>query len=122
MFLKTYGPAIAVTIIGFVIAWQFVDPAPPATIVIATGHEDGAYFLFAEQYREILGAEGINLEIRKTAGSIGNIQLLEDESSGVDLAFVQGGTGSQATSRATFPHSAACTLNRYGYSIVAATR
>jgi TRAP transporter TAXI family solute receptor len=99
MFLKTYGPAIAVTIIGFVIAWQFVDPAPPGTIVIATGHEDGAYFLFAEQYREILREEGINLEIRETAGSIENLQLLEDESSGVDLAFVQGGTGDQATSR-----------------------
>ena len=98
MFLKTYGPAIAVTIIGFVIAWQFVDPAPPGTIVIATGHEDGAYFLFAEQYREILRAEGINLEIRKTEGSIENIHLLEDESSGIDLAFVQGGTGSHATS------------------------
>ena len=97
MYFKTYGPAIVITIIGFVIAWQFVNPAPPRTIVIATGHKDGAYFLFAEHYRKILARDGVTLEIRTTAGSVENIQLLEDQSSGVDIAFVQGGTGSQAT-------------------------
>jgi TRAP transporter TAXI family solute receptor len=97
VYFKTYGPAIVITIIGFVIAWQFVNPAPPRTIVIATGHKDGAYFLFAEHYREILAREGVTLEIRSTAGSVENIHLLEDQSSGVDIAFVQGGTGSQAT-------------------------
>jgi TRAP transporter TAXI family solute receptor len=97
VYLRTYGPAIAITIIGFVIAWQFVNPAPPRTIVIATGHKDGAYFLFAEHYRKILARDGVTLEIRTTAGSVENIQLLEDQSSGVDIAFVQGGTGSQAT-------------------------
>lgn len=97
MFLKTYGPAIAVTVIGFLVAWQFVNPAPPRTIVIATGHEDGAYYLFAEQYRNILAENGITLVIRSTAGSLENIHLLEDKSSSVDLAFVQGGTASHAT-------------------------
>ena len=36
MRLKTFGPAIALTLIGFLIAWQFVNPAPPHTITIAT--------------------------------------------------------------------------------------
>ena len=98
MRLMTFAPAVVITLVGFLIAWQFVNPAPPRTVVIATGQEDGAYFLFAERYRELLAAEGIELQIRRTAGSIENIRLLEDESSDVDLAFVQGGVGAQAAS------------------------
>jgi TRAP transporter TAXI family solute receptor len=97
MFLKTYGPAITITLIGFLIAWQFVNPAPPRKIGIAAGHEGGAYFLFAEHYRKILAEDGITLDIRSTAGSVENIRLLEDKSSGIDLAFVQGGTAGNAT-------------------------
>ncbi len=66
--------------------------------MIATGQQDGAYYLFAQRYRELLAAEGIELKIRQTAGSIENIRLLEDESSDVNLAFVQGGVGAQAAS------------------------
>jgi len=98
MRFMTFAPAVVLTLVGFLIAWQFVNPAPPRTVVIATGQEDGAYFLFAERYRELLAAEGIELQIRQTAGSIENIRLLEDASSDVDLAFVQGGVGVQAAS------------------------
>jgi TRAP-type uncharacterized transport system substrate-binding protein len=94
----TFAPAVVVTLLGFLIAWQFVNPAPPRTIVIATGQEDGAYTLFAERYRELLAVEGIELRIRRTAGSVENIQLLEDDATQVDLAFVQGGLGGQAAS------------------------
>jgi TRAP transporter TAXI family solute receptor len=96
MRLITFGPAIAITLLGFVVAWQFVNPAPPTTITIATGHEDGAYYLFAQRYRELLAAEGIDLLIRPTAGSVENIRLLEDAAADIDLAFVQGGTGDPA--------------------------
>jgi TRAP transporter TAXI family solute receptor len=91
MRLKTFGPAIALTLIGFIIAWQFVNPAPPHTITIATGQADGAYYLFAERYREILAEASVTLEIRKTAGSLENLRLLE--AGEVDLAFFQGGSG-----------------------------
>ena len=98
MRVMTFAPAIIVTLVGFIVAWQFVNPAPPRTIVIATGQKDGAYFQFAERYRELLAAEDIELQIRETAGSIENLHLLEDSHSGVDLAFVQGGVGAQAES------------------------
>ncbi len=98
MRFMTFAPAVLVTLLGFVIAWQFVNPAPPRTVVIATGQEDGAYSLFAERYRQLLAEEGIELLIRQTAGSVENIRLLEDESADVDLAFVQGGLGQQAGS------------------------
>ena len=94
----TFVPAVLVTLLGFAIAWQFVNPAPPRTVVIATGQEDGAYSLYAEQYRQLLAEQGIELLIRRSAGSVENIQLLEDESADVDLAFVQGGLGKQARS------------------------
>ena len=36
--------------IGFVVAYQFVQPAPPKRIVITTGGESGAYYQFAQRY------------------------------------------------------------------------
>ncbi|MDX2457874.1 MAG: TAXI family TRAP transporter solute-binding subunit [Gammaproteobacteria bacterium] len=92
MQIKTFAPAIIITLIGFFIAGQFVNPAPPRTITIATGHPGGAYHLFAERYQPLLAAEGITLEILDTAGSVENIRLLEDEAATIDLAFVQGGS------------------------------
>ncbi|MEE8516885.1 MAG: TAXI family TRAP transporter solute-binding subunit, partial [Alphaproteobacteria bacterium] len=75
---------------GFIIAYQFVDPAPPKTITLATGSESGAYHGFAGQYRRILARDGITLNIRATLGSVENLALLR--SGAVDLALVQGGT------------------------------
>jgi TRAP transporter TAXI family solute receptor len=90
MRLLTFGSAALLAVAGFVIAWQFVNPAPPHTLVIATGHADGAYYLFAQRYRELLAENDITLEIRTTAGSVENLDLLANGS--VNLAFVQGGT------------------------------
>ena len=73
MTLRTFGPAILFTVIGFVIAWQFVNPAPQRHIRSATGSEQGAYYLFAQHYREQLAREGIELEILTTNGSIENL-------------------------------------------------
>jgi TRAP transporter TAXI family solute receptor len=87
-----------VTIIAFIVAYQFVGPAPPKHIVIGTGSPEGSYYAFGKAYSEILAREHITLEVRATAGSVENIKLLEAESSGVDVAFVQGGTGALATS------------------------
>jgi TRAP-type uncharacterized transport system substrate-binding protein len=44
--LKIYLPSLIITILGFVIAYQFVQPAPPREITIATGDEKGAYHAF----------------------------------------------------------------------------
>ena len=90
MRLLTFGTAALLAVAGFVIAWQFVNPAPPHTLVVATGHADGAYYLFAQRYRDLLAENDITLEIRTTAGSVENLDLLADGS--VNLAFVQGGT------------------------------
>jgi len=90
--LKVWGPGLLLVAIGFFIASFFVKPAPPKQIVIATGSKSGSYFEFAAAYGDHLGNQGIEVVVRETAGSIENYRLLMDESSGVSVAIVQGGT------------------------------
>jgi TRAP transporter TAXI family solute receptor len=89
---------VLVTIIALIVAFQFVGPAPPKHIVLGSGSAEGSYHTFGKAYSEILAREAITLEVKATAGSAENIELLEAESGGIDVAFVQGGTGALATS------------------------
>lgn len=90
-FFTTFGSAILLVIAGFWAAYQFVAPPPPKKIIISTGSETGTYYKLAEQYREVLAEEGIELEIISSLGSGENVQRLLDKQA--DIAFVQGGTG-----------------------------
>jgi len=98
--VKVFVPATLLTLIGFYVAYQFVDSAPPRHISISAGARDSAYFAYAKAYSEILDRNGVELEIKTTAGSVENLQLLELESGGVDVAFIQGGIGDLAKSEA----------------------
>jgi len=89
--LKIFGPATVIAIVGFLVAYQFVAPAPPRKIIIGTGSPKGAYFAFGKKYSELFAKEGISLEVKITAGSAENLKLLEADSDSVDIAFVQGG-------------------------------
>ena len=84
-------PALLVTALAFWFAAQFIKPAPPSEITIATGSETGAYHRFAKQYAAHLAKAGITLNLKSTAGSVENIRSLTAADSGVDLALVQGG-------------------------------
>ena len=95
--LCRWGPALAVIVLAPLAAPWLLPPPCPKRIVIATGSRDGAYYDFAAQYRKLLAADGIELEIRSTAGSLENIELLQQGE--VSLAFVQGGVGSGGPSR-----------------------
>ncbi|MCL2345101.1 MAG: TAXI family TRAP transporter solute-binding subunit [Desulfobulbus sp.] len=75
--------------VGFIVAWQFVKPAPPSHIVISAGSESGAYYLFAQRYAAILARSGVTLEVRASNGSYQNIKRLEKGEA--DVGFVQGG-------------------------------
>ena len=87
---STWGLAVAVLIIGFVVAYQFVAPAPPKRIVLATGADGGAYQRFGEEYAAYLRTAGIEVELRTTEGSVENLALLKSGGE-IDVAFVQGG-------------------------------
>jgi len=75
--------------VGFVVAYQFVQPAPPKRIVITTGGESGAYYQFAQRYAAILARDGIALEVRASAGSLENLDRLKADEA--QVGFVQGG-------------------------------
>jgi len=75
--------------IGFVVAYQFVKPAPPQKIVITTGGESGAYYQFANRYATLLGEKGITLEVKTSAGSLENLARLKNNEA--QVGFVQGG-------------------------------
>lgn len=97
-FLWIYAPAVLLAAVVLYITYQFVDPAPPSRITIATGGPSGAYYAYAQRYREILARDGVTLDVLETAGSLENIELLETPEANVHVAFVQGGTGDHARS------------------------
>lgn len=88
-------PAIAALLALIVLAlwgaWRALEPTPQKRLLIATGPEQGAYEAFAQRYRPLLEDHGIQVELRRTAGSTENLALLRDPDSGVHAAFVQGG-------------------------------
>lgn len=93
--LEASLPSLIFIVIAVVIGIKYLDPAPPKKIVIATDIQGSDYTTFAYLYREYLKKEGITLEIRQSKGDVENLQLLKDEKSGVDLAFMQDGVANK---------------------------
>ena len=87
--LKIYGGALILAAAAFFFTYQFVQPAPPDTLSIATGRSDGAYYAYAQQFKKELAKENIELTILETSGSVENIDLLNNGQAHV--AFVQSG-------------------------------
>lgn len=90
------GGAVLLVVAGALLAWQFVQPAPPNRITIAAGGESGAYYRYAQQYRAILARSGITLDVLVTQGSAENLALLTDEAEAADVALIQGGVADDA--------------------------
>jgi len=89
--VKIYGFGVVAACMIMVIAYQFVAPAPPDVLTIATASADGAYYAFAQEYRQYFTKENIELQVLETSGSVENLQLLADKK--VEVAFLQGGIG-----------------------------
>ncbi len=90
-YFQVYGAGIVLAAIVLFVAYQFVEPAPPYTLKIATASESGAYHKFGLTYKRMLARKGIDLEVVPTSGSVENLELLREKK--VDAAFVQGGVG-----------------------------
>jgi TRAP-type uncharacterized transport system substrate-binding protein len=79
-------PAAAVLAI-FYVAYSLVDPLPPRRLVMGAGIAGSGYDNFARRYARILARDGIDLEIRNTAGAVENLDLLRDPASKVQAAL-----------------------------------
>jgi len=76
--------------------WIYMRPAPPTRIVIATSSRNGQYYKLGEEYAKTFQDNGVTLEVRETAGTTENYQLLEDgpgtdDQPGAAIAIVAGG-------------------------------
>ena len=92
--LISVGPSLILFIVAAVVLHRYLDPAPPNHFTIATGDNEGDYQTYAKDYVEILKRDGVTLNIRASKGPIENLKMLEDDSAGVDAAFVHDGLGS----------------------------
>ena len=87
----TLIPVLLVVLAAVWIAFRFVRPAPPDTIIITSGPAGSLFQRSAEQYRAILARNGIHLEILPSRGALENLKRLSDAEFEVDVGFVQGG-------------------------------
>lgn len=90
--LHVWGPAVIVSTVAILIAFHFVRPAPPSTLVIAAGPLNSKFYAVAEKYRKILAKNGITLKLAVTEGSLDNLNRLLANHSSVDIALVESGS------------------------------
>lgn len=87
--LKVFVPALLLMAVGFLLAYQFVDPAPPSKLTFSAGSKEGMYYAYAKRYQAYLQQQGVQVEVLESAGSLENVQRLQ--TGGADVAFVQSG-------------------------------
>jgi hypothetical protein len=94
--LKGLTAMLGVAALAWLALWYFI-PAPPTSIVIATGPAGGTLDHIAQRYRLSL-APHVKLDQRSTDGVVENLRLLKDRNSGVDVAFYVGGASNSKES------------------------
>ncbi len=90
-FLKEVLPYALLILLAIFLAVHYINPAPPKKIIISADGASVNNRAYAAIYGALLKQHGIALEVRESTGDVESIRLLKDESSGVDLAFVQDG-------------------------------
>ena len=73
---------------------EYLIPAPPTQIVIGTSPAGEHYHNLGTRYQGILAAADMKVELRVTNGAKENLGLLNDPTSGIQIAFMQGGISS----------------------------
>src|ERR1700675_1086095 len=86
------APALVLVAVAFVLAYKFVQPAPPDKVVLSSGTLDGGYNAYAQRYKQFMARNGVTLEIRTSDGAMENMAHLMDPDADVQVAFIQGGT------------------------------
>lgn len=88
--LVASGPTLLAAIAVAVLAYIWVDPAPPRQLSMATGQFNSAYEEFGRQYAARLARDEIKLSLQPSLGSHENLERLI--AGKVDVAFVQSGS------------------------------
>lgn len=88
--LVASGPTVLAVLAVVVLAYIWVDPAPPRKLTMATGQFNSAYEEFGRQYAARLARDDIRLTLQPSLGSAENLERLIDGKA--DVAFVQSGS------------------------------
>jgi TRAP transporter TAXI family solute receptor len=91
-FLRFYGAPIVIVLLGLIVAFMFMAPAPPKKVVIAGGAAGGAYAAAVESYAKALRGQNIEVETLATAGSVDNLAKIKAKQA--DIGIVQTGLAS----------------------------
>jgi TRAP-type uncharacterized transport system substrate-binding protein len=83
--------AIAAAILAISVALIHFFPAPPTKFSIATGFKGGSAEFVGNSYKERLARRGVEVDVLLTDGSGEDFKLLQDPTSGVKVAVIQGG-------------------------------
>ncbi len=84
-------PLLALLAGGFWFASRFIQPAPPDTLILASGGEGGAYQRFAAAYKDVLARYDVRVVERPSAGALENLGLLRDKDAEIDAGLYQAG-------------------------------
>jgi TRAP-type uncharacterized transport system substrate-binding protein len=79
--------SVAIVLAALYVSYRLIDPLPPRHLTIAAGMTGSGYEDFTRQYARILARQGVELEIRNSAGAVENLELLRDSASGVQAAL-----------------------------------
>lgn len=82
------GIVLTIVLVGVSALW--LGGTPPSRIVLATGQPGGVYDSFGKEYQKRLRAQGLEVELVNTAGSVDNFRRIIDGKA--DVAFAQSGT------------------------------
>src|SRR4051812_28851710 len=85
------GLILAVSIAVGILAFAYLNSAPPTRLTMTSGPDGSTFKVVAEQYRKILAREGVTLVIVPSQGSRDNLAQLADPKADVDVGFVVGG-------------------------------
>jgi TRAP-type uncharacterized transport system substrate-binding protein len=84
----------AAAVLVAILCWAILGwliPEPRDTLKIATGSSVGAYYQYAQRYKELLLEHGIKAEVIETNGTVDNFLQLGRKDSPADVAFIQAG-------------------------------
>src|SRR5215468_11444946 len=73
------------------IGMEYLIPAPPSQLTIATSPKGEHYHVLGTRYQGIMAESEVKVELRETDGAKENLRLLNDPNSGIQIGFMQGG-------------------------------
>ena len=92
--LQAFLPTLLLILVGMLLVYKYVDPAPPKRITMSVSMEEGNYKAYATIYQVFLKENGINLELHASKGITDDIRELKNPASAVEMAFIQDGVAS----------------------------